>query len=125
MGVTLDEVVGQLDLDVGDDLVEVELPLLVDAANEWVAGKVTATEAVAKPSLVRLATIWLVGFWWEAQRGQGATTLIGDELVTINGIGFAIPNKVADLLVAVHEKPGPTGSFPAAAAWPDPVEWLA
>ena len=51
---------------------------------------------------------------------------MGDEIVTVASRGFAVPNRVLELLQDSGTNASATGvsSFPSAASWPDPVECL-
>lgn len=118
MAVTLDEAIDQLNLEGSEDLIE--LQLYVDAANEWIAAKVSDTSV--HPSLVKLATLFLIDHLWGSQRGPAGIPGAGDEIVTVSGVGFAIPNRVLELIDLDLSKTSPTYSFPDAAAWPDSVE---
>jgi hypothetical protein len=120
VAVTVGEALRQLNLD--DDLDDiVELKLYVDAANEWVAGKVADTS----PASVRLATLFLVDHLWGSQRGPVASPT-SDDLVFVNSKAYAIPNRVLELLgpyLLSSTTSAPVGSFPDARSWPDPVEY--
>lgn len=116
MTVTAAEAQAQLNL---DGAVTAELQLFVDAANAWIATKVSDTS----PAPVRLATLFLVEHLWESQRGPAAIPSAADELVTVTGVGYAIPNRVKELLDPYLGSTSPTYAFPDAAAWPDAVEW--
>lgn len=118
MTITLDEALEQLNVTSSDD--EDEISLYVDAANEWIATRVTDTS----PTPIKLAALFLVDHWWESQRGPVGTPL-SDDTVTYNGRGFAIPNRVMELLgpYISGTSGSPVGSFPDAVAYPDPVEW--
>lgn len=124
MAITVDEAVAELNLDDDDDIdVGAELGLYVDAANEWVALKVAdLTRAAASPNVIRLATLFLVDHLWEAQRGPATQPLPGDEVVVVAGKGYAIPNRVRELLQPFTARTEARGSFPTAGWWPDPVE---
>lgn len=117
MTVLLEEAVARLNItSLTASLVE-ELVLYVDAANEWVASKVTDTDT----SRARLATLELVDHLWSSsQRGPGSASPFGSDetSIVVGGYGYAIPNRVKELL-DLHP-PGPSGSFPAAECWPDP-----
>lgn len=122
MAVTLPEALDQLNIDSdSDDLYEVQL--YVDAANEWIATKVSDTS----PTPVKLAALFLIDHLWQSQRGLAATPISGDEIVTVTGTGYAIPNRVRELLEPYLSTSGgtPVYSFPDAVAWPDTVEWPA
>lgn len=124
MTVTLSEAVEQLNISVPADTDE--LQLYIDAANEWMGTKVTTTQDADYPHLAKLATLLLIDHLWGSQRGPAATPLAGDELVTISGVGFAIPNRVLELIDAIPgRKASPSYSFPDAVSWPDSVEALA
>lgn len=122
MTVSLEEALDQLNItDSETDLEEVQL--YVDAANEWVATKVTDTT----PAPVRLATLFLVDHLWESQRGPAAVPF-GEEDLVVASRGYAVPNRVRQLLepyLAATSRNVPTYSFPDAVAWADPVEWPA
>ncbi len=122
MTVTSDEALSQLNsLDGVDDPVELEL--YVDAANEWVATRVTDTT----PAPVRLATLMLVDHLWETQRGPVSSAPFDDS--SFDRTGYAVPNRVLELLApyltdGLGQSPAaPRHSFPDAVAYPDPVEW--
>lgn len=133
MTVTVAEALEQLNTDAGS-VDAGELQLYVDAANEWVDGRIgqpgfiSVADAAARPNVVKLATLFLIDHLWESQRGPAGSPL-GDDyaspLVVVNGRGFAIPNRVLELLHSDATKPAAVGSFPAASSWPDPVEWSA
>lgn len=123
MTITLDEALAQLNYDeVPDDTSELEL--FIDAANEWVATRVSDTS----PAPVHLATLLLLDHLWATQRGASSTP-VDEELGTPVSFGFAIPNRVLELLApymtdGLGARPAqPSYSFPDAVAYPDPVEW--
>lgn len=118
--ITLAEALRQLNIDeVPADTTE--LDLYVAAANEWVEERVTDTS----PAPVKLATLMLLDHLWETQRGPSATPLDVDTGAP-TGLGYAVPNRVLELLGPYMTTAAqPTGSFPDAVAWPDPVEWPA
>lgn len=119
MAVILAEAIEQLNME--DDSPDLgELVLYVDAANEWVATKVTGTSA---PSAVKLATLILVAHLWETQRGPASSPLAGDDQIVVAGWGYAIPNRVKELIAPDVGRATATGSFPDARAWPDAAEW--
>lgn len=118
--ITLDEAIAHLNMDdaAASDLLELEL--FIDAAEEWVTAKVTDTTAAT----VKLATLMLIGHWWETQRGPASNPLNANEFVSVSSPGYAIPNRVKELLgLFAVTTADATGSFPDAVAWPDPVEW--
>lgn len=118
--ITLDEAVAHLNMEDAAASDILELTLFVDAAEEWVTAKVTDTTAAT----VRLATLMLVGHWWETQRGPASNPLNTNEFAPIGGPGYAIPNRVKELLgLFPATNTNATGSFPDAVAWPDAVEW--
>lgn len=122
MAVTLPEALDQLNIDdSSDELYEIQL--FVNAANEWIATKTSSTPRA--PSAVKLATLFLIDHLWRSQRGPSGTPLDGDEIVTVSGVGYAIPNRVLELLGVDLNRPTPRSSFPDAAAWPDAVEYRA
>jgi len=120
--ITFDEALSQLNMESPEDPAELEL--YVDAANEWVATRVSDTS----PAPVRLATLMLLDHLWETQRGP-ASNPVDDELGTPGTFGFAVPNRVLELLApymsaGTGTKPAAsTFSFPDAVGHPDPVEW--
>ena len=122
MSITLEEALAQLNIDSPDD--ETELGLYIDAANEWVAKRVSDTS----PAPVRLATLMLLDHLWETQRGP-ASNPVDEEMGTPATFGFAVPNRVLELLAPYMSagsgsKPAAsTYSFPDAVAFPDPAEW--
>lgn len=116
MAITLPEALKQLNMQEPADTTELEL--YISAANEWIEERVTDTS----PAPVKLATLFLLDHWWETQRGPAATPL-DDDFTTGPGVGFAIPNRVLELLDPYLSKSTPTFSFPDAVAFPDPVEW--
>lgn len=122
MSITIDQALSQLNMESVDDAPELEL--YVDAANEWVATRVSDTS----PAPVRLATLMLLDHLWETQRGP-ASNPVDEELGTPSTFGFAVPNRVLELLApymssGTGTKPAAsTFSFPDAVAHPDPVEW--
>lgn len=120
MSITLEEAKAQLNVVSDDD--DAEITLYVNAANEWIAERVSDTS----PTPVKLATLFLVDHWWASQRGPVGTPL-DDESTIINGRAFAIPNRVLELLGPwlFDAIPSANYSFPDAVAFPDPVEWPA
>lgn len=100
-------------LDDSDDLDE--LIVYVAAGNEWIATRVADTT----PAPVRLATLELIRHLWDSQRGPQSTPLSGDDIVTASGVGYAVPNRVLELLGPYRRKAKPTFSFPDAQPWPD------
>lgn len=135
MTVSVDEALEQLNTDAGS-VDAGELQLYVDAANEWVDGRIgqpgwmSVADAAVRPNVVKLATLFLVDHLWESQRGPAASPLSGaEEGGTLVLSGFAIPNRVRELLqdntTARVGSGGPSFSFPDAVGWPDPVEWPA
>lgn len=124
MSVTVDQALDQLNFeDTEPDTVKLEL--FVDAANDWVESKVTDS---APPSISTLATLLLIQHWWErSQRGTNPPAA-SDPYADIEGRTYAIPNEVRELLdgyLSGSVRPSPTGEFPDAVSWPDPVEWPA
>ena len=123
MPITVDEAKTQLNITGSGD--EAELTLYVAAANEWVATRVADTS----PSPVKLATLMLVDHLWETQRGPATNPI--DETGNPYAFGFAIPNRVLELIApymtsGFGSKPAASSySFPDAVAYPDPVEWPA
>lgn len=119
MAVTVTEAKAYLNLD--DDEDDAELDLFVGAANQWVAKHVPAVELDAYP--VRLGTLELIRHFWDSQRAP-ADGFPGDDDGAGRGLGllgFAIPNRVHEHLAPYVTRVAPTGSFPTAASWPDPV----
>jgi hypothetical protein len=120
--ITLADAIAQLNYTPEDTT---ELEFYVQAANEWVATRVSDTS----PAPVQLATRLLVEHWWDTQRGPVSPNPLDEELGTPYSFGFAIPNRVLELLApymnaGVGAKPASaTYSFPDAVAYPDPVEW--
>lgn len=112
-----------LNFDVTDTDDDDELQFFVDAANEWMATAVTDMS----PKPVQLGTLELIRHLWDTQRGPAAMGLSGDEEGGRGFIGFAIPNRVRELIepwAAGSIRGGrATGSFPDAACWPDPNNW--
>lgn len=108
-------------LNIPNDSSEVyEVSDYMDAANEWIAEKVTDTS----PAPVKLATLFLLDHLWSLQRGPAVANPIDDYGVGFIGSpGFAIPNRVLELIAPYITKTGPLYSFPDAVAFPDPVEW--
>lgn len=108
-------------LNITDDDEDDELEFFVDAANEWVATQVD-DEDLTKYS-VQMGTLELIRHWWESQRGPAASEVLEDGSLGL--LGFAIPNRVKELLGPWLTGSAPAaavGSFPDAADWPDPVE---
>lgn len=117
MPITLPEAKAQLNVAGDDD--DGEIMLYVDAANEWIATRVTDTD----PTPVKLAALFLVDHWWTSQRGPIGTP-ISEETMFIDGRGFAIPNRVLELLGPyITTTAAPRFAFPDAVAHPDAVEW--
>jgi hypothetical protein len=121
VAVTVGEALRQLNLD--DDLDDiVELKLYVDAANEWIATKVSDTS----PSSVKLAALFLIDHLWDSQRGLASQGPGSDELIVVSSKSYAIPNRVLELLgpyLNSAATSAPQGSFPDACDWPDPSSW--
>ena len=122
MTITLDQAKLQLNIQSADTTDDVELQFYVDATNAWMATKVVDTT----PAPVVLATRILLGHLWETQRGPTSSPYTGAEDLTVVGAGYAIPNRVLELIdpyrSKVTTKTTPTYSFPDAVAWPDSVE---
>lgn len=120
MSVTVEEAAAHLNLTEDDpDLVELEL--YVEAANTWVAGKVTDTD----DPTTKLATLVLIQHWWRATQLGPATSPVDEEMALIGAASYAIPNIVKTLLgLDISSAGAPTGDFPDAVAWPDPVEFV-
>lgn len=122
MTITFAEALSQLNI-VGAPGDPTELQLYVNAANEWVAKRVSDTS----PAPVRLATLMLLDHLWETQRGP-ASNPVDEELGTPGSFGFAVPNRVLELLApymtsGTGRKPAASSySFPDAVAFPDAVE---
>lgn len=121
MTVTSDEAREHLNLTETED--ELELDLYVNAANEWVATKVSDSDVDAYA--VKLATLFLIQHLWNSSQRGPTTIAVDGELVTVTGVGYAIPNRVAELLQPYLARTSPTYSFPDAVAWPDSVEYPA
>lgn len=124
MSVTIDEALVQLNMASPSAEVVAEVTLYMDAANEWVATRVSDTS----PTPVKLATLFLLDHLWDMQRGP-STSPVDEETGTPYSFGFAIPNRVLELLApymgaGAGAKPSAVSySFPDAVAFPDPVEW--
>ena len=119
MSVTLDEAKRQLNIPIADTSDDLELTLYVDAANEWVASKVSDTSLAS----VKVATLIINDHAWETQRGPGSSPLDDDDLVRVPGLAFAIPNRAVQWLEPHFVTATSLGSFPDAVDWPDPVEY--
>ena len=122
MSVAPEEARNYLNLSQDEAGAELNLTLIVDAANAWVASKVTDTTAAP----VKLATLELIRHWWEVQRGPSAAPL-DEDYVDVSVMGYGIPNRVKQMLdpyMTATAGPSGAGSFPCAAPWPDPVEPL-
>lgn len=123
MSITFNEAVAQLNYQHGPTD-PTELNLYIDAANEWVAMRVADTS----PAPVKLATLLLLDHLWNTQRG-GAFTPVDEETGTPYTFGFAVPNRVLELLApymargAGANPASASHAFPDAAGWPDPVEY--
>lgn len=123
MSVTITEALDQLNVSMGSPDVA-EITLYMDAANEWVATRVSDTS----PTPVKVATLILLDHLWETQRGPATSPLV-DEMVTVASSGYAIPNRVLELLApymaaGIGSRPAAASfSFPDAVAFPDPAEW--
>jgi hypothetical protein len=111
MAVTLAQAKDRLDVVTSAD--DAQLQLYVDAANTWVAARVSDTA----PAPVVLGTLLLIEHWWAWPVGAPA-----DE-ASFGGRGFAIPNRVKELLDPyLSATSAPTSGFPAADCWwPDAV----
>lgn len=119
MTVTLDEAIDTLNIT--DDDLSWRVQLYVDAANEWIEANVD--EDYLERSTVKLATLFLVEhFWNSSQRGPTGPD-VGEDFVMVSGIGYAIPNRVKELLGISLAQSGPSYEFPEAVAFPDPAEW--
>ena len=123
MSITINEALDQLNVSLSSpDVPEIEL--YMDAANEWVATRVTDTS----PAPVKVATLILLDHLWETQRGPSSNP-VDTETGTPYTFGFAIPNRVLELLApymnaGTGAKPASASySFPDAVAFPDPAEW--
>lgn len=103
--VTLDKLKRDLNIEEHDD--DDELTFFLAAATTWVAKRVQDIS----PEPVQLAILNLVNHLWETQRGPAAGPLDED---TLNrpGLGYAIPNRVAQLLGPYVGGATPRGSFP-------------
>lgn len=123
MSITIEEALDQLNVTMSSPDVA-EITLYMDAANEWVATRVSDTS----PAPVKVATLILLDHLWETQRGPSSNP-VDDETGTPYTFGFAIPNRVLELLApymnaGTGAKPASASySFPDAVAYPDPVEW--
>lgn len=120
MAITLREAYDELNIDAGAEA-PVEVALYVAAANEWIAKKVTDPTAAASAP-VKVATLMLLDHLWQSQRGPSGVAMPGEEMVEVRGVGFAIPNRVLELIEPYMVRVRPSGSFPDATCWPDPVE---
>lgn len=123
MAATFDQAVAILNLD-PDDMTggdAIELQLYLDAANEWIATKVTDTS----PAPVTLATLELLRSLWESQRGTDASPLAGDDPVPVNTLSAVITSRVLELIGPYMHKAVPLGlaNFDQVPGWPDAVEW--
>lgn len=119
MSVTIEDAADHLKLLPGDAEGIARLQPFVDAANDWIASKAPDTTPAA---VVDLATKFLIEHWYESQRGPSAV-VVGEEVVYVDGRGYAIPNRVAQLLgLGAPSSPSGASSFPDARGWPDPVE---
>lgn len=115
--ITVADAFRQLNLDYSvDDQVEVQV--YIDAVNSWISTVVSDTS----PAHVKLAALFLIDHLWQSQRGPTGTPL-SDESIDVAGVGYAIPNRVLELLGPTLAAATPRGSFPSATGWPDPVEW--
>ena len=119
MPVTLEDALDHLNITTRYE--DGEVSLYVAAANEWIAERVSDTS----PTPIKLATLFLIGHWWDSQRGPVGTPIDDGDLVTFNGRAYAIPNRVLEILGPwlLSEHTEPVYSFPDAVAFPDPVEW--
>lgn len=120
MSVTIDEAAAHLNVPMDSEEIG-KIRLFTDAANEWIANKITDTS----PAVVKLATLFLLEHFWESQRGPAFTPLAGDEMVEVDGTSYSIPNRVLELIHDYRVKATPTGSFPDAPCWPEPAGWPA
>lgn len=89
------------------ELDEDELGFFLDTASEWVAKKVPSLS----PNPVRMAILNLVEHLWDTQRGPAAGPL-DPETLTRPGAGYAIPNRVAQMIAPYMTGSAPRGSFP-------------
>lgn len=115
--ITVDEAFEQINSNDPNDYSEVAL--YVGAINEWITDRVSDTT----PGYVKLAALFFLDHLWSSQRGPSGTPLSA-ETIEVSGRGFAVPNRVLELLGPVldDEHPAPQHSFPSAGGWPDPVE---
>lgn len=119
MSITLDDALDVLNVPAdSEDLAEIAL--YVDVVNTWMASRIADTS----PSPVTLATLFLLEHLWQSQRGPGSgSPLDGAESVIVGSVGYAIPNRVLELIDPYRTKASPTYSFPDAVAYPDPAQW--
>lgn len=116
---TLQQVKTHLNIDNSDTTHDVELQMFLEAAEEWVATKVADTT----PKPVQLAILFLVAHLWDPQRGPVAAPLDDVNQPIAAGFGFAIPNRVRELLDPYMTAAStPRYSFPDARCYPDPIE---
>lgn len=113
--ITIDEAFDQLNLDDPNDYAEVAL--YAGAVNEWITDRVADTSK----EYVRLAALFFIDHLWTSQRGPSRTPL-SSESITVGGQGYAVPNRVLELLDPGLARAEATGSFPSAGGWPDAVE---
>lgn len=113
-GVDLDDLKLHLNITGTDD--DTELQDTLEVAEAWVATQVSDTTAAP----VRRAIMELARHLWETQRGPAAGPL--DEDGSLGTFGFAIPNRVSELLRPYLPASAPTGSFPDARQFPDQID---
>lgn len=116
----LDAVKKHLTIDLDDTDDDEELQFWLDVATEWMGTQVSDLT----PSPVQGAIRVLVAHLWDTQRGPAGTPLDDNELETVSGYSFAIPNRVKELIAPYMKSrtaSAPVGSFPPAASWPDAV----
>jgi len=118
--VTLSLARRHLNFDDDEHTDDAELGFFLIAANEWMAAAVTDLT----PAPVLLGTLELIRHWWETQRGPGFDGTLSDDGTGLGLRGFAIPNRVRELIspwAAPAATGAPLGSFPDAPRWPDAV----
>lgn len=94
-----------------------ELALYTAGVNEWIEDRVTDTSK----AYVKVAALFFVDHLWTSQRGPSGTPL-SEETIEVGGLGYAVPNRVLELLDPGLARAAPVGSFPTSRGWPDPVE---
>ena len=119
--VTLAQARLQLNMDDPSDTTDdAEVEFYIQVASDWISTQVSASD-LTRPA-VQMATLELIDHLWESQRGPGVDPLDDQGSFTLGLKGFAIPNRVAELLAPFASTTAPLGAFPIASTFPDPAD---